>query len=204
MPFDRSPLAPAVKLESLTSPPKLGVNPPGKRLLNAKQLGSASTAASADGSGTSLRIATTGHGVVPGVKSATRIVSTVCPGFNGSGMTGPSFTPPRVFGLRKKKPPSTVRSDQLPNAYACVLSLTSRPTLPKNLKSSRTSGEPHICAGLATAVLPAAISAAASSRCTLRSVGSDLLNSRLKFAKPASVSGRPIFPAYVVLSPSPS
>ena len=44
----------------------------------------------------------------------------------------------------------------------------------KVFRSSWISGEPHTCAGSLTSVLPAAISAAASSRWMLRSVASDL------------------------------
>ena len=66
------------------------------------------------------------------------------------------------------------------------------------------SGEPQTCAGSATNVLPPAINAAASSRWTLREVGSLSRYSTEKLANPLSVKGRPMLPAIWVASPSPS
>ena len=65
-------------------------------------------------------------------------------------------------------------------------------------------GLPQICAGSATSVLPAAMSAAASARCTLRLVGSALPYSRLRLAKPFAPSGNPTLPATLWASPSPA
>ena len=58
-------------------------------------------------------------------------------------------------------------------------------------------GDPQIWAGSATASLPAAISSAASSRCTLRLVGAVLPYSMLRLAKPVCPSGSPTLPATV-------
>ena len=65
-------------------------------------------------------------------------------------------------------------------------------------------GDPQIWAGSATASLPAAIRAAASSRCTLRSVAPLLPYSRLRLAKPVPPRGSPALPATVQVRPSPA
>ena len=75
---------------------------------------------------------------------------------------------------------------------------------PHSLKSSFTFAEPEICAGSATSALPAAMSRAASSRWTLRLVGSVLPYSTLRFANPFAPSGAPMLPATVTAWPPPS
>ena len=94
---------PATTAASVAEPPKVGVKPPGNRSWNEKHRSSAKTRARASGSGTWSTTRTTGQFAEP-APSAARVspTSSVCP---------PSAlkTPPRVFGLRKKKLPLTVR-----------------------------------------------------------------------------------------------
>ena len=86
---------------SCASPPKLGVKPPGNSSRNEKQFGSSKTRRNAIGSATLSVTVTVGQfaDAMPAAISASPI-SRVWP---------PSMlkTPPRVFGLRKKKPPVT-------------------------------------------------------------------------------------------------
>ena len=67
--------------------------------------------------------------------------------------------------------------------------------LANSFTSSSTAGLPQICAGWRTSWLPAAISAAASRRWTLRLVGSASPYSKLKLAKPFVPIGKPKLPA---------
>ena len=72
------------------------------------------------------------------------------------------------------------------------------------LSSSLTWGEPQICAGVRTLVLPSwTTSPTASRRCVLRSVGLALPYSPVRLRKPFSPSGRPKLPAMLYISPSP-
>ena len=67
------------------------------------------------------------------------------------------------------------------------------------------SGSPQRCGcSERTWVFPAAMSATASLRGALRSVGFELPYSRLRLANPAAPSGRPTFPANWADSPSPA
>ena len=76
--------------------------------------------------------------------------------------------------------------------------------MPHSLRLSSTLGDPQIWAGSPTWVLPAAMRAAASSRCTLRLVAPVSPYSRLRFAKPFSPRGSPVLPATVHVPPSPA
>ena len=89
---------------SVELPPNVGVNPPGKRSWNEKQLSSASTRASGPGSGTWSTTRTSGQPAEPMPCAASASpMSSVRP---------PSTlkTPLRLFGLRKKKLPLAVRA----------------------------------------------------------------------------------------------
>ena len=81
-----------------------------------------------------------------------------------------------------------------------MLSLTSTPMFATALMLSLTVGEPQGLAGTATLGMPSPISAVASWCCTLRSVGADSPYSKLKLAKPLSVSGTPKLAAMEVMS----
>ena len=76
--------------------------------------------------------------------------------------------------------------------------------MPHSFRLSSTLGDPQIWAGSATWALPAAMRAAASSRCTLRLVAPVSPYSRLRFAKPFPPRGRPALPATVHVPPSPA
>ena len=95
------PRTPPTSDMSCASPPKPGVKPPGKRSRNEKQFGSSNTLCRATGSATLSVIVTVGQFADPiPLASSASPISSVWP---------PSRlkTPPRVFGLRKKKPPVT-------------------------------------------------------------------------------------------------
>ena len=157
--------------------PNWGVKPPGKRSLNTKQFwptgvfGSL-TRARAAASGTLLTMGIAGQStpVPKPSRSPTRswvplrlVGSPSSLRKLGSEADGPN-TLLRLFGLRKKNPPRTSLRATLPNAYTVTSSATSIPILAKILRSSLISGVPQICAGSATLVLPAAMSAEASER----------------------------------------
>ena len=101
------PVTPEAILQSITSPPKLGVNPPGHISLKTKQFGSAFIAASAVSVDDPAPVAGTGTTgqvlAAPVVASATSPTNLVAP---------PSVekTPPLFVGFLKKKPPKTFLS----------------------------------------------------------------------------------------------
>ena len=101
------PLIPAATAKSITSPPKLGVNPPGNISLNTKQFGLAIIAANAVSVAEPAPEAgtgTTGHVLTaPAVAWATSPTKRVAP---------PSVEkiPPLLVGFLKKKPPRTFLS----------------------------------------------------------------------------------------------
>ena len=102
-----TPLTPEIKLQSETSPPKLGVKPPGNSSLNTKQFGLALIAAKAKSElepAPAAGTGTTGHVLAaPDNASARSPTSLVAP---------PSLekTPPLLVGFLKKNPPSTFLS----------------------------------------------------------------------------------------------
>ena len=95
------PRTPPTSDRSCAWPPKLGVKPPGNSSRNEKQFGSSKTCCRPTGSATLSVIVTVGQFAdpIPAASSASPI----------SRVSPPSRlkTPPRVFGLRKKKPPVT-------------------------------------------------------------------------------------------------